>query len=120
MSGTDNQDTQPGHDAPLPGQGAAPPSDEPGAPAVAPGDTIPSEAVLRRAEAKPPLYRFFRGGMYVGYMLVTVWFVLAIIVAAWAAVWGESGKALRARELGGQPLTATPHSDLGPPPAPSR
>ncbi len=59
---------------------------------------LPDEAVLRRAEEKPPLYRFFRGGIYVAYMLVVVWFVLGVIFAAYHAVWGPEGQALRAQE----------------------
>ena len=75
-----------------------------------PGTTgdLPEEAVLRRAEDKPPLYRFFRGGIYFAYMVVVVWFVLSICVAAWRAIWGEPGDALRAGQSVAQPLQATP------------
>lgn len=59
---------------------------------------LPDEAVLRRAEEKPPLYRFFRGGMYVTYMLIVVWFVVGVILAAYQTVWGPEGEALRAQE----------------------
>lgn len=70
-----------------------------------PEDTaIPSEAALRRAEAKPPLYRFFRGGLYVAYMVVAVWFCIAITASVWRAVWGEQGKALQQREQAQQPV----------------
>ena len=55
----------------------------------------PSADQLRRAEAKPPMYRLFRGTLYVLYMVVTVWLCLAIAVAAWRAVWGEPGRILR-------------------------
>lgn len=65
---------------------------------------IPSEAALRRAEAKPPLYRFFRGGLYVAYMVVAVWFCLTITVSVWRAVWGEQGRALQQREQARQPV----------------
>jgi hypothetical protein len=69
---------------------------------------IPSEAALRRAEAKPPLYRFFRGGLYVAYMIVAVWFCLSITVAVWRAVWGDSGRSLQVHEQVRYPLQATP------------
>lgn len=74
------------------------------------GDTLPAESVLRRADDKPPLYRFFRGGMYVIYMAVAVWLCGAIILAAWQAVWGESGRALAAKEGLAAPLRLTPDS----------
>ena len=72
------------------------------------GDTLPDEAVLRRADDKPPLYRFFRGGMYVSYMVVAVWLCGAIVLAAWRAVWGDAGQALAAKSAQVQPLQATP------------
>jgi hypothetical protein len=65
--------------------------------ATAPQTDAPSADQLRRAEAKPPLYRLFRGTLYVLYMVVTVWLCLAIVVAAWRAVWGEPGRTLRAQ-----------------------
>ncbi|MBI5607898.1 MAG: hypothetical protein HY902_03355 [Deltaproteobacteria bacterium] len=68
------------------------------------GDTLPDEAVLQRAEEKPPLYRAFRTAMYVGYMIVVVWLVVGIIAGAWGAVWGEQGQQIQAREA------ATPSS----------
>jgi hypothetical protein len=85
-------------------------SEVPPATEVSPSDhaAIPSEAALRRAEAKPPLYRFFRGGLYVAYMVVAVWFCLSITVSVWRAVWGESGRALQVHEQVRHPLQATP------------
>lgn len=62
------------------------------------GDTLPDEATLRRAEEKPPLYRAFRTALYVTYLLVVAWFVIAIIVGAYNAVWGPQGQALAAKE----------------------
>jgi hypothetical protein len=75
------------------------------------GDVLPAEAVFRRAEDKPPLYRFFRGGMYVSYMMVVVWFCLSIIVGALLSVWGESGDALRNRQQKAGALQALPTPD---------
>ena len=60
--------------------------------------STPTADELRRAEAKPPLYRFFRGTLYVLYMVVTVWLCLAIAIAVWRSVWGEPGRALRQHE----------------------
>ena len=57
---------------------------------------VPSDAAMARAEAKPPMYRFFRGTLYVLYMLVVSWLCLAIVLAAWRSVWGEPGLALQA------------------------
>lgn len=102
MTGGDTDDPMP----------SDPPENAPLADAAAPvaaaGDDVPEEAVLRRAEDKPPLYRFFRGGSYAVYMAVAVWFVLCIVFAAWNAVWGAPGEALRAGQSTAQPLTATP------------
>jgi len=67
---------------------------------------VPTEAALRRAEAKPPLYRFFRGGLYVAYMVVAVWFCVAVTVSVWRAVWGEPGRAMQQREQAQQPVRA--------------
>lgn len=64
---------------------------------------LPDEAVLRRAEEKPPLYRFFRGGMYVTYMLVVIWFVLGVIFAAYHSVWGPEGRVLQNQEKSANP-----------------
>lgn len=72
------------------------------------GEPMPSEAELARAEEKPPLYRFFRGGLYVAYMIVAVWFCLSVAVNAWRAVWGEPGRGLQAQETSQQPVRATP------------
>jgi hypothetical protein len=72
------------------------------------GDVLPAESIFRRAEDKPPLYRFFRGGIYVGYMLVVVWFCASILLAAFQSVWGAPGDAVRARESQARPLTAAP------------
>lgn len=69
---------------------------------------IPTEAALRRAEAKPPLYRFFRGGLYVAYMVVAVWFCLSITASVWRAVWGEPGRQLQAHAQDRHPLQVTP------------
>jgi len=74
------------------------------------GDTLPDEAVLRRADDKPPLYRFFRGGMYVSYLVVAVWLCGAIVVAAWQSVWGEAGHALKVRATPQARLQVTPDS----------
>ncbi len=67
------------------------------------GDTLPDEAVLQRAEEKPPLYRAFRTAMYVGYMIVVVWLVVGIIAGAWGAVWGEQGRHIQQREAASAP-----------------
>lgn len=66
--------------------------------AVLSGDTLPAEAVLRRAEEKPPLYRAFRVAMYVGYFVVVGWFVVSIVVGVYRSVYGPAGDALRQRE----------------------
>lgn len=78
------------------------------APVGAASEPMPSDADLARAEAKPPLYRFFRGGLYIAYMVVAVWFCVSITVNAWRAVWGEPGRALQAQESSRQPVRATP------------
>jgi hypothetical protein len=62
------------------------------------GDTLPAEAVLRRAEEKPPLYRAFRVAMYVGYLLVVAWFVISIVIGVYRSVYGPAGQALRQRD----------------------
>ncbi len=80
----------------------APPEIEP--------DREPSAAQLLRAQAKPPLYRFFRGGMYVAYMMAVLWLIGSITAAAWQAVWGEAGRKMQAAELTHQPLVATPRT----------
>jgi len=72
---------------------------------------LPAESVFRRTEDKPPLYRFFRGGMYVTYMVVVVWFCVAILVAALQSVWGESGQQLREQQTRGRTLQAEPTPD---------
>jgi hypothetical protein len=61
-------------------------------------DGLPDDAVMRRAEEKPPLYRYVRGSVYVAYMLVVVWFVLGVVLAAYRSVWSPEGDALRAQE----------------------
>ena len=45
----------------------------------------PDDEAMARAEAKPPLYRFFRGALYVTYMVVVLWFTLSIIVGVYRA-----------------------------------
>ncbi len=62
------------------------------------GEALPDDAVMRRAEEKPPLYRYVRGSVYVAYMLVVVWFVLGVILAAYRSVWSPAGEALRVQE----------------------
>ena len=76
-----------------------PPAPQPG-PHAQPFDeeALPDDAVMRRAEEKPPLYRYVRGSVYVAYMLVVVWFVLGVVLAAYRAVWSPEGEALRAQE----------------------
>ena len=46
-------------------------------------DTTPDDETIARAEAKPPLYRVFRGALYVTYMVVVVWLCLSIIVGVY-------------------------------------
>ena len=46
-------------------------------------DVTPDDATIARAEAKPPLYRFFRGGLYATYMIVVVWLCGSIIVGVY-------------------------------------
>ncbi len=46
-------------------------------------DTTPDDETIARAEAKPPLYRLFRGALYVTYMVVVVWFCLSMIVGVY-------------------------------------
>lgn len=67
------------------------------------GDTLPDEAVLLRAEEKPPMYRFFRLAMYISYMVVVVWLVVSIIVGAWNSVWGPQGHAVQAKQAATAP-----------------
>ncbi len=74
-----------------PDEGPATPG--PGDPALP--ERAPTDAEMARAQAKPPLYRFFRGGMYVVYMAVVVWFCLSIVVSVWQAVWGPAGLELQ-------------------------
>lgn len=78
------------------------------APPEVQADREPSGAQLLRAQAKPPLYRFFRGGMYVAYMVAVLWLIGSITTAAWQAVWGEAGRKMQADELAQHPLAATP------------
>lgn len=83
---------QPAQDLPaqgLPAHGLA---------ADGPADGLPDEAAMRRAEEKPPLYRYVRGSVYAAYMLVVVWFVVGVVLAAYNAVWGPEGAALQAQE----------------------
>jgi hypothetical protein len=54
---------------------------------------LPDAETLRRADEKPPLYRAFRGAMYVVYMAVVVWFCLSITVSVWRSVWGDTAPA---------------------------
>ena len=63
-----------------------------------PPESVPDDNAMARAEAKPPLYRLFRGAMYAIYMAIVVWFCMSLIVAAWSSVWGPSGQALRQSE----------------------
>lgn len=63
---------------------------------------------LQRIERKPPLYRAFRGAMYTAYIIIAIWVVSAITVAAWRSVWGESGDMVRKRD--GQVLAVEPAS----------
>lgn len=99
------------------------PASAPTSPAVAAGappgsgsaqvgasEVVPTEAALLRAEQKPPLYRFFRGGIYVLYMAIVVWFVVSISVAAARSVWGPAGGELRARGTANIPVSASPAS----------
>lgn len=46
-------------------------------------DAAPDDEAIARAEAKPPLYRVFRGTMYVTYMVVVVWFCLSMIIGVY-------------------------------------
>ncbi len=46
-------------------------------------DAAPNDDEIARAEAKPPLYRVFRGALYVTYMVVVVWFCLSMIVGVY-------------------------------------
>ncbi len=48
----------------------------------------PDDAAIARAEAKPPLYRVFRGALYVTYMVVVVWFCLSMIVGVYKSFMG--------------------------------
>lgn len=48
-------------------------------------DSSPSDEQMARAEAKPPLYRVFRGALYVTYMAVVVWFCLSITIGVYRA-----------------------------------
>ncbi len=52
-------------------------------PDAMPHDATPDDEAIARAEAKPPLYRVFRGGLYVTYMVVVVWFCLSMIVGVY-------------------------------------
>lgn len=54
-------------------------------PDALPHDGAPDDEAIARAEAKPPLYRVFRGALYVTYMLVVVWFCLSMIVGVYRA-----------------------------------
>lgn len=54
---------------------------------------LPDAETMRRADEKPPLYRAFRGAMYVVYMAVVVWFCLSITVSVWRSVWGDTAPA---------------------------
>lgn len=56
---------------------SAPDTDEPA------NEITPDDETIARAEAKPPLYRVFRGGLYVTYMVVVVWLCLSIIVGVY-------------------------------------
>lgn len=76
-------------------------------PVSSPAPSVPTADELRRAEAKPPLYRLFRGTLYVLYMVVTVWLCLAIAIAAWRSIWGEPGRALQS-QVAPSPV-AVPH-----------
>ena len=76
----------------------APVAHEPSLETALSGDDLPAEAVLRKADEKPPRYRFVRGAMYAIYLLVVTWFVAGISVAVWQSVWGEQGLALQAKE----------------------
>jgi len=75
-----------------------------------PVEAEPSAAQLLRAQAKPPLYRFFRGGMYVAYMVAVLWLIGSITTAAWQAVWGDAGRQLQAVELTHHPLAVVPRT----------
>ena len=46
-------------------------------------DVTPDDEAIARAEAKPPLYRVFRGALYVTYMVVVVWFCLSMMVGVY-------------------------------------
>jgi hypothetical protein len=72
------------------------------------GDTLPDEAVLKRADQKPPLYRFFRVGIYLAYWAIVVWFVAGITLSIVNSVWGPPGTALKARESRSLPVAAEP------------
>ena len=48
-----------------------------------PPELAPDDEAIARAEAKPPLYRVFRGALYVTYMVVVVWFCLAMIIGVY-------------------------------------
>ena len=56
---------------------------EPTLPDAQAHDHAPDDETIARAEAKPPLYRVFRGAMYVTYMTVVVWLCLSIIVGVY-------------------------------------
>ena len=67
---------------------------------------------LARVERKPPLYRAFRGTLYVLYLVLAAWLTVAVIVAAWRGVWGEAGQTIRQAQQQARPVT------VAPPPAP--
>lgn len=52
-------------------------------------EPAPDDATIARAEAKPPLYRMFRGALYVTYMTVVVWLCGAILVGVYRAFLGS-------------------------------
>ena len=80
-----------------------PPVEQPEAPTTLPTGADPADdlaiaAKLERLERKPPLYRFFRGGLYGLYGLAAFWVMAAIAWSTWQSVWGPAGQALKQRQ----------------------
>lgn len=84
---------------------------EPAAPPPDARDDQKIAAELQRLERKPPLYRFFRGGMYGLYIVAALWIVSAMSWSAIHSVWGPPGLALKARLQGRKAVHARPLSD---------
>lgn len=60
---------------------------------------------LARVERKPPLYRAFRGTLYVVYLVVAAWLTVAVAVAAGRGVWGADGQAIKRAQDQARPVT---------------